>query len=583
MPRHARGADEVWRDAILAAKLLAVDPSGLGGVNLRARVGPLRDQWLGRLKAGFPDDAPIRRAPPGTDAESLLGGYDLTALLRDGERATRRGLLASVDGGLLIVPMAERVDMGMAGLIAGAMDRGSIEAAQSGGVINNAARFACVLLDEGVDDNEAPPSILLNRVAFLIDLDNARTADEAGDTIHYEDIEDARRRFPDIAISDDRLGALDRACLSVGVASVNALLMAARAARASAALHGRAEAARVDLEIACRLVIGPRAAPMLPEEPPTDDGDSRETGDRDAMEDDRAAEIDDLDELLIAAAKRGVLAFDFAGTPARAVRAPNGAGGGKSGAPIRNLRRGRVIGAQKSLPRGGARLHLLATLRAAAPRQRLRPATDRSMRLRILAEDLHVQRRETRTETSVIFVVDASGSSAMQRLGEVKGAVELLLADCYRRRDQVSLIAFRGICAETLLAPTRSLVRAKRALAALPGGGGTPLAAGLLAAAQLAHQERRQARTPFIVILSDGRGNIDLQGEPGREGALEDTRRAARLLRDSASSVMVFDTAPRPSEKSRELSEVAGAVYCFLPYADSASVASSVRSAIDRS
>ena len=116
----------------------------------------------------------------------------------------------------------------------------------------------------------------------------------------------------------------------------------------------------------------------------------------------------------------------------------------------------------------------------------------------------------------MIFTVDASGSAAMARLGEAKGAVELLLAQAYARRDHVALVAFRGETAETILQPTRSLVQTKRQLASLAGGGGTPLAAGLKAALDLAQQARGRGLTPTIITLTDGRANLALAGTASR-------------------------------------------------------------------
>ena len=150
-------------------------------------------------------------------------------------------------------------------------------------------------------------------------------------------------------------------------------------------------------------------------------------------------------------------------------------------------------------------------------------------RILIRKDDFRISRFKQRTETTTIFVVDASGSAALHRLAEAKGAVELLLADCYIRRDQVALIAFRGSVAELLLPPTRSLARAKRSLAGLPGGGGTPLAAGLDAAFALSDSIRRKGQTPTVVVLTDGRANIARDGGQGRPRAEEDAmqRRAA--------------------------------------------------------
>jgi magnesium chelatase subunit D len=137
-------------------------------------------------------------------------------------------------------------------------------------------------------------------------------------------------------------------------------------------------------------------------------------------------------------------------------------------------------------------------------------------------DDFRIQRFKHRSETTAIFVVDASGSSALHRLAEAKGAVELLLADCYVRRDRVALVAFRGRGAELLLPPTRSLVRTKRSLAGLPGGGGTPLAAGIEAGLALADGVKRRGGTPLLVLLTDGRANVARDGSGGRVKAGEE-------------------------------------------------------------
>ena len=167
-----------------------------------------------------------------------------------------------------------------------------------------------------------------------------------------------------------------------------------------------------------------------------------------------------------AAIPPGVLAAMEAG---RLARTSAGAG---QGAQVKAVRRGRPAGTRAGDPRR-ARLDIAATLAAAAPWQRARQA-GAEPRLRLRREDFRVKRFVSRAESTTIFVVDASGSAALARLAEAKGAVELLLAEAYVRRTQVALIAFRGTSAELLLPPTRSLARAKRALADLAGGGGTP-------------------------------------------------------------------------------------------------------------
>ena len=146
-------------------------------------------------------------------------------------------------------------------------------------------------------------------------------------------------------------------------------------------------------------------------------------------------------------------------------------------------------------------------------------------------------------------------------------AVELLLADCYVRRDRVAVLAFRGKAAELLLPPTRSLVRAKRSLAGLPGGGGTPLAAGMDAARALALACGRLGETPIIVLLTDGRANIARDGSAGRERATLDALAAARTLRAASLTARLLDTSPQAQPGARRLAQEMGAAYLPLPHA----------------
>jgi magnesium chelatase subunit D len=145
------------------------------------------------------------------------------------------------------------------------------------------------------------------------------------------------------------------------------------------------------------------------------------------------------------------------------------------------------------------------------------------------------------------------------------------------RRDEVALLAFRGQGADLLLPPTRSLVRAKRSLAGLPGGGGTPLAAGIAAAAALADTVRRRGDTPVVVLLTDGRANIARDGRHDRPQAEADAHTAARLIRAAGLTTIVVDTSPRPQTRVRTLAAELGGRYVPLPYADAAALSQAVR------
>jgi magnesium chelatase subunit D len=257
---------------------------------------------------------------------------------------------------------------------------------------------------------------------------------------------------------------------------------------------------------------------------------------------------------------------------------------GKAGEQQHGSLRGRPIGARRGEPGPNARLNVVETLRAAAPWQRIRrrerdPGLPRPNRVEVRRDDFRVTRYKERSETTTIFVVDASGSSALHRLAEAKGAVELLLAACYVRRDRVALIAFRGQGAELLLPPTRSLVRAKRSLASLPGGGGTPLAAGLDMALLLADGVQRRGGTPAVVVLTDGRANVARDGRGGRARAAEEALAAARAARVVQVKALLVDTSPHPQPRAKELAEAMGAFYLPLPYADAAALSSAVQAA----
>ena len=231
---------------------------------------------------------------------------------------------------------------------------------------------------------------------------------------------------------------------------------------------------------------------------------------------------------------------------------------------------------REGLPGPRTRLHVLATIRAAVPWQGLRERSSKDALMRIERSELRIHRYEQRDQLTTVFVVDASGSAALHRLAEVKGAVELLLAQCYVRRDQVAVIAFRLDQAQLLLPATRSLTRAKRQLAALPGGGGTPLASALALTTKLMLQWRRQGQRIQAIVLSDGKANIDLEGKPGRRKAMLDAQHQARLLArltHRASRLVWVDTAPRPSSDAQSMAQLMGASYMLLPYANAQGLA----------
>ncbi len=568
-----------WQDAVTAAALLAIDPGGLAGVLVRAMAGPVRDRWVQTFLDLLPEGTPVGRAHPNVDDARLVGGLDLARTLQTGRPELQTGLLAESHGGVLIMSMSERLPASMVSELCGALDNGQVLLEREGFSRRLPARFGAVMLDEGMTPDEGCAPALADRLALHVDLAPIPWSATATCPFRASDVAAARDRLAAVDQGDDLAAALCRAAAELGVSSLRAVLLALRAARAAAALFGADAIAPVHAQVAARLVLGPRARQTPPQPAPAGqqqqpDGPDQGDGpaESDVADEQPAPDLDDLTELLVHAARATLPEDPFAAArrPRLLRGSAGGARGGRVGPVQRQGRRGRQAGSLPGALRSGDRLDLLATLRAAAPWQRLRRNQDEGVGdgLRVRAEDLRIKRYQQRAATVTIFVVDASGSAAMQRLAEAKGAVELLLADCYVRRDEVALIAFRGRGAELLLPPTRSLVRAKRNLARLVGGGATPLAAGIAGAAELAGQVLRRGSVPFVVLLTDARPNVTLSGEADRRVAAHEALAEGRRLRALDIGVVLIDTSPRGQAFAGELADAMNGGYQRLPFAD---------------
>ena len=561
--------------SVEAALLCAVDPVGLGGVALRCAAGPQRDAWLAGFRA-LMGQAPWRRIPPDLPDNRLLGGLDLTATLALGRPVAETGVLAAVNGGTLVIAMAERMPGGTAARIASVIDARAVVIEREGVAFNAESRFCTLMLDEGIEADEKAPPALLERLAFHI---------LPGEAPPDFDLTEARALLPAVTMADEFIEALTGAAMALGIGSPRAVLLALNAARAAAALDGREVVEKADAELAARLVLAPRAtmAPPPPEsdEAPQEPPPPEQNQDEPPPPDEQAPMPDpkELEELLLAAAAANLPPHLL--DQAKLAALTSRKGGGRAGEARAQAKRGRPIGSRAGEPRGDARMAVLDTLRAAAPWQSIRPKPAHA-RIAIRREDFRIRRYKQKNEVTSIFAVDASGSSALNRLAEAKGAVELLLADCYVRRDRVALIAFRGSRAEVLLPPTQALARAKRSLAGLPGGGPTPLASGIDAAVELAVSERRAGRSALIVLMTDGRGNIARDGAPGHARANLDALDAARAMRAAGVSCILLDTAPRPQPAARALAEAGAAIYLPMPMADSARMARAAGAAAQR-
>lgn len=551
------GTDPGLADARLAAALFLHDPLRFGGIVLRG-FGPARDQLVSQLVAALGATRPVSKLPINADIEQLVGGIDLPATLASGRRTLRPGLLERLRGGVAVVPMAERIEPPMAAQLAQAVDRGEL---------------ALVLLDDGLEPDEAPPAALMERAAFHCDLAGADTLDFSLPKLAT--VSAAR------APSTDQRKALAGSAAALGIDSIRPILFAEQAARHHAAQRGSAAIEAGDLEAAARLVLAPRAtrmpaqqdeaAPHPPPEPAPDEGG--ESSAPPPLPEDLP-----LEDLLLAAAAASIPPHVLDLMQQGALREGRGQAG-RSGQKQKSARRGRPLGSRPGMPGQGRRLALVDTLRAAAPWQGLRRSMaggEDTGRLHIRTGDLHIRRFEQRREGLTIFAVDASGSSALARLAEAKGAVELMLAQAHVKRSQVALIAFRKTGAEVLLAPTRSLTRARRALGAMPGGGGTPLAAGLKEALLMADSAHKRGLTPTIAFLTDGKANVAMDGTADRPRAAAEVEQWARAIAVAGYLSIVIDIAPRPREEAAALAAALRGTYLALPQARSAAMVEAI-------
>ncbi len=568
---RVRRHDAFGMNPVSPLTLMAIDPHGLGGLVLRGLSDIDCTAVIGAVRAMLPANAPWRRLPVSITDDRLLGGVDLTASMQSGRRVYAPGVLAQADGGAIFLPMAENLPTDRVAKLLAAFDQGS-------------SRFAIIACDESRDDSTMLAHGLADRLAFWLDLDSV----EAIPSFSKKRIAVAQSRLASVICPEPILDSLTITAVALGIASLRAPILAVRAARVIAALAGRARVSPADAQRAAQLVLAPRAtrlppaapeaaAPPAPQAPPPKTPDNPND---DRQDDQSAAQSDSqkpLEEQILEAAAASIPA-DLLARLAAMAKLPASQGGGTAPGQLVGMR-GRPVGVRTGKPGNGARLAVLDTLRAAAPWQALRRRQNPDARPGpiVRVSDFRIKKFKEPTRSVAIVTVDASGSSALNRLAEAKGAVQLLLAECYVRRDQVALIAFRNRAAEILLPPTGALARARRSLAGLPGGGATPLAAGIDAARQLAMAERRRGKKPLIVLLTDGGANIGRDGQQGRKQAMDDALAAASACAADRLAALVIDTAPRPSAMAADLAGRMHARHFPLPFAHSGALQQIIR------
>jgi magnesium chelatase subunit D len=575
----------------LACLLLAVEPR-LRGVVFAGAAGTGKSALARGLRSLRPE-APWIPLPLGADDEALLGGLDIDATLRTGRRVVKPGVLARAHGGVLAIESLELLADSATNLLLGALDDGEVRVERDG--VSERAPALFTLVGSYAPAEGTPRPHLLDRIGLIVLVPPVAAAaaraeivrrNIAGSPARWADELDSLRSLCEVAranlatvrITPKQQRELIAAAVAFGVQGQRADYFALLVARAAAALGLRDAVEREDLELAVRLVLLPRAtqrpappaqepaASDVPQQTPTD-GESADEGDQSS---DAPQPVEELFEAVVVELPNALDTLPFA--PQR--RGRSGSRGATSG------RRGRHVGSVPGDP-AGERLDLAATLRAAARWQRVRRREGTRVALR--AEDLRVKRFQSKAGTLFLFAVDASGSMALNRMREAKGAVYALLEQAYVHRDQVALITFRGNEAVQQLPPTASVELVRRAVDLLRTGGGTPVAATLLRSLEIADRARRRGTHNIVlVLLTDGRANVGLRA--AREDVDTEVQKLAAGVARAGVRSLVVDT-QRGFTNQGTASRLAGwlgGTYLYLPGAGGQTIAAAARDATTR-
>ena len=543
----------------------SIDPS-LGSLSIKANYSTLRTVFLSNLLSLLKPKR-LKKIYPFQNPTDFANNINMVDTLTFGTPKYNEDIFSS-DNIALILTNTEKMEKGLATFL-----RNKIK--------NNSNKFF-IALDES-ESNEVPRANLSEYLIFSINLDGTRHKDLKKVSINRKKISEAKEKLAAVQVNKKILDYLIASAEMFSISNMHTIFTTLKVAKSLCAYKGKKSVTREDINLAISLSMIHKAKQIpefqqeekvaTPEQEQSRDDNESKANETELNSEDKKMLIDALKISLPSSLIETLLSKN-----SQSISYGEAAGSGERN---NNFSVGRPIPSVNRKYSSDKRIDLMGTLTKSIPWQKIRSSSvTKNKKIIIYPQDIMIKRFEKQSERLLIFLVDASGSNAIGRLNEAKGAIEILLSDAYAKRDNVALISFSGLKADPLLLPTKSLVTAKKKLSSLPGGGATPLANGLLEAFNMASAARSRSIKPIIILLSDGRGNMSLDGVGDRVKAIEDTTYIASLIKRNAINNIFIDTSRRKTPMANELARELNGHYFQLPMANSSSISKAVQQSI---